>query len=184
MTSQNGPSPRTLRYTGIHPVDEQWFAVRTPFKREKLAQKELQRQGVETYLPLLHEVRRYASKNREVDIPLIRSYLFVRINESGYHPVVACPYVSGFIRFGDHIVAVPEEEMDLLRRIVGEAGLTDAEQGIFEEGDQVEIIGGKLTGIRGTLVERKGKNQVAVALQVIGYSLIMDIDPAHLRRLP
>lgn len=164
-------------------MEEQWYAVRTPFKREKLAQSDLQRQGVETYLPILHEVRRYASKTREVDTPLIRSYLFVRINEKGYHPVVACPYVSGFIRFGDHIVAVPEDEMNLLRRIVGEAELKEAEPGLFEDGDQVEIIGGKLTGIRGTLVERKGKNQVAVALQVIGYSLIMDVDPIHLRRL-
>lgn len=144
---------------------------------------DLTRQGITCYLPMLHEVRRYAHKNREVDLPLIRSYLFVRLNESNYHPVVACPYVSGFVRFGEEIVPIPEEEIALLRRIVGEGGLRDAEEGIFDEGDQVEIIGGKLTGVHGTLVERKGKNCVAIALNVIGYSLIMDVDPVHLRRV-
>lgn len=157
--------------------------MRTPFKREKLALADLTRQGIECYLPMLHEVKRYEHKYREVDLPLIRSYLFVRLNESGYHPVIACPYVSGFVRFGEEIVSIPEEEMALLRRIVGEGNLQDAEEGIFDEGDHVEIIGGKLTGIRGTLVERLGKNRVAIALNAIGYSLIMDIDPAYLRRV-
>ena len=163
-------------------MEEKWFAVRTPFKREKLALADLTRKGLVCYLPLLHDVRRYQKKVREVDIPLIRSYLFVCLNESAYHDVVTCPYVSGFVRFGEEIVSVPEEEMNLLRRIVGEAGLCDAEEGIFNEGEVVEIIGGKLTGITGTLIERKGKNQVAIALNVIGYSLVMDIDPIHLRR--
>ncbi len=148
-----------------------------------MALADLTRQGIECYLPMLHEVKRYEHKYREVDLPLIRSYLFVRLNESGYHPVVACPYVSGFIRFGEEIVSIPEEEMDLLRRIVGEAQLSGAEEGIFDEGDIVEIIGGKLTGIKGTLIEHKGKNQVAISLNAIGYSLIMDIDPAHLRHV-
>ena len=164
-------------------MEQKWYAVRTPFKREKLALADLTRQGIECYLPMLHEVRRYDHKYREVDLPLIRSYLFVRLNEKGYYPVVTCPYVSGFVRFGEEIISIPEEEMALLRRIVGEGELRDAEEGIFDEGDIVEIIGGKLTGIKGTLIEHKGKNQVAISLNAIGYSLIMDIDPAHLRRV-
>jgi transcription antitermination factor NusG len=174
---------RTIRYTGIDRHVERWYAVHTPFRHEKLAQRDLERQGIKVWLPLLKETRRYERKYREVEIPLFSSYLFVCINERGYYPVIQSPYISGFIRFGEDILPVPEQEMDLIRLIVGEAEAIKAKPRELVIGDRVEIIGGKLTGVRGVLEGQRNSNQVSVSLQTLAYTLVVEVDPKFLRRI-
>ena len=183
MAPATGAQPRTMRYTGIDREVTRWYAVRTCFRHEKMALKDLTRQGVEAWLPLLKETRRHHRKMREVEIPLLGSYIFVHINEKGYLPVISSPYVNGFIRFGDHIVPVPDEEMELLHRIVGAAEIIDARQRVMEPGDMVEIIGGKLTGVRGVIEEQRGNHEVSVSLITIGYTLVLQVDPKFLRKI-
>ncbi|MBK7342234.1 MAG: UpxY family transcription antiterminator [Saprospiraceae bacterium] len=163
-------------------MEEKWFAVRTPFKREKLALADLTRKGLVCYLPLLHDVRRYQKKVREVDIPLIRSYLFVCLNESAYHTVVTCPFVSGFVRFGEEIVSVPEEEMTSSAALLAKPGCVMPKR-VFSMKEKWLRSSAETDGNYRHLNRTKGQNQVAIALNVIGYSPVMDIDPIHLRRV-
>lgn len=174
---------RTIRYTGIDRHVERWYAVRTSFRHEKVAQRDLERQGLKAWLPLLKETRRYERKYREVEIPLLGSYLFVCINERGYYPVIQSPYISGFVRFGEDILPVPEQEMDLIRLIVGEAEVIEAKHRELIIGDMVEIIGGKMTGVRGVLEGQRNRNQVSVSLQTLEYTLVIEVDPKYLRRI-
>lgn len=178
-----GAPAKTIRYTGIDREVMRWYAVRTAFRHEKMAMRDLLRQGVEAWVPLLKETRRYTRKVREVELPLLASYLFVRINEKGYYPVVQSPYINGFVRFGEQIVPVPEEEMELIRRVVGDAAILEASQRTLQVGDLVEIIGGKMTGIRGVLEEERNGNRVSIALETLGYTLVIEVDPKHLRRI-
>ena len=53
----------------------------------------------------------------------------------------------------------------------------------MQEGDQVEVVGGKLTGIKGRLVDKQGKKQMVVELENVGYSLKMNIDVSLLRKV-
>lgn len=176
--------PRTgIRYHGFDRLESRWYAVRTSFRHEKRAQQELLRQGLDAWLPLLKETRRYNRKNREVEIPLLGSYLFVHINAQGYYPVVQNPYVNGFVRFGDHVLPVPEEEIALIRRIVGDGEVRETSKRDLREGDLVEIIGGKLTGVRGILEGPRNRKRVAVSLQNLGFVLVIEVDPKCLRRI-
>ena len=73
--------------------------------------------------------------------------------------------------------------MDILKLVVGEGENVEAQMGRFQEGDTVEVIGGKLTGLRGKLVEKQGKKQMVVELDNVGYSLKMNIDISLLRKV-
>ena len=42
----------------LHVTQARWFAVRTPFKKEKSAMAELKRRGIECYVPLVEKVKR------------------------------------------------------------------------------------------------------------------------------
>ncbi len=174
---------RIIRYSGFDRKEERWYVVRTSFRHEKIAFRDLERQGLQAWLPLLRETRQYDRKFREVEIPLLGSYLFVHINERGYYPVLQSPYISGFVRFGEHILPVPEQEMALIRRVVGDAEILEASKRDLVIGDMVEIIGGKMTGVRGILEDQLNRNQVSVSLQTLGYTLVIEVDPAYLRKI-
>ncbi|MCB0664026.1 MAG: UpxY family transcription antiterminator [Saprospiraceae bacterium] len=167
----------------LDPETPRWFAVYTHFKREKVVERMLRQKGIECYLPLQKQARKYTRKFRIVELPLISCYLFVKITKAEYVPVLETEHVLNFVKFSRDLIAIPEEEIDLIKRIVGEGLPIEVEQGSIEEGDWVEIISGNLTGLKGRMVAKEGKNQFVVELDQLGYSIRMTLDPKLLHKL-
>ncbi len=163
--------------------EHKWFAVYTRFKSEKVVQRLLSNKQIESYLPLQKVTRRYTRKIKHHEIPLISCYIFVKIVSEQYVPVLETENVVKFIRFARNLYSIPESEIETLKRVVGDGEEVEAEPGLFHEGDMVEVIGGKLTGIKGRLVEKQGKKHMVVELESIGYSLRMSIDISLLQKV-
>ncbi len=167
----------------LHPTESKWFAVYTRSKSEKVVQRLLGNKEIECYLPLQKVTRRYSRKIKSYEIPLITCYIFVKIVKAQYVPVLETENVVKFIRLAKNLISIPEDEMDILKLVVGEGENVEAQLGRFEEGDKVEIIGGRLTGLKGKLIEIQGKKQMVVELDNVGFSLKMNIDISLLRRV-
>ena len=95
-----------------------WYAVKVKFRAEKFVEELLQREGIETYVPLIHRQRLIRGKVRITAIPLIHNYVFVRIRRSEYVSVLQTTHVFSFVQIAGIISAIPEHEINLLRRIV------------------------------------------------------------------
>ena len=168
----------------LHETEARWFAVYTKYKREKVIRKDLMRKGIEVYLPIQTVVRQYTSRKKTFELPLISCYVFVKITKGQYLPVLQTENVVKFVRIAKNLIAIPQREMDLLKQIVGEGIPVEAEpMRRLHEGDAVEIIGGRLTGLRGVLVDQHGDKQMVVDLENMGYSLRLTVDSTLLRRL-
>jgi transcription antitermination factor NusG len=167
----------------LHLSEARWFAVYTRFKSEKVVQRQLDSKGIENYLPLQKVTRRYTRKIKHHEIPLISCYIFVKIVKDEYVQVLETENVVNYVKFKKELISIPEEEMELLRRVVGEGDEVEAEPGLFKEGDLVELIGGNLTGLKGRMVEKQGKKQMVVDLETIGFSLRMTVDMGLLRKI-
>ncbi|MEM9918103.1 MAG: UpxY family transcription antiterminator [Bacteroidota bacterium] len=166
----------------LHKLEARWFAIYTPYKREKRALELLRKKHITAYLPLQRIARHYNRKVKWVELPLISNYLFVKITKDEYVKVLQTDYVNNFIHFHNNLVSIPEEEILLLQRILGEEMEVTAERQFFYEGDQVEIVSGNLAGVQGRLLKVNGKSQVLVDLSFLGYTLQLHIDPALLRK--
>lgn len=160
-----------------------WFAIYTKFKSEKEVARRLSRKGIECYVPVNQVVRQYTRKRKVVDLPLINCYAFVKITRDQYVPVLETEYVSRFIHFSKNLISIPEEEINLLKRICQQITDIDTQEIPFQKGKPVEIISGNLTGIKGKLVCDLGKNFL-VELNYIGIGLRMEVDPKLLKPLP
>lgn len=152
-----------------------WYAFRTMFKREKLVGKRLKSRGLESYVPLKKEVRRYKSKTVTVELPLFSSYVFVRLSAKRYAEVLGDPDVFEIVHFKGEVGRVTDEEIDLLRRI-----LRDPADGFDPEpfaglvpGTPVIISGGTLAGTKGLVIEQQGNRNFVVELRTLGISLSM-----------
>jgi len=160
-----------------------WFAVYTKYKREKVIKKELDRQNIDAYLPIQKITRIYASKKKVVELPLISCYIFVKITKSEYLQVLQAEGVVNFVRIAKNLISIPEREMEIMKQIVGEGIPVTAEPSRLQKGDTVEIVGGNLTGLTGTLVDNHGEKEVVIKLESMGYSLRMTLDSKFLRKV-
>ena len=112
---------------------------------------------------------------------MISCYVFTWIVKDEYASVRATEDVVDFVNFSGNLIAIPDHEMDIMKRIVGEGIEVEAEPKGLQIGDRVEVIKGNLMGIRGSLVKRQNRKNFLVELNHTGYSLCMEIDPLLLR---
>jgi len=167
----------------LHESEPRWFAVHTRSKSEKFVQRMLSKKGIHAYLPIQKLLRRYTRSTRMVEKPLINSYVFVKIIKSEYVPVLETENVAGFVKFSKNMLSIPEDEIDVLRRITLEEGLdVEAIPGQFAEGDPVEISAGNLLGMKGRIVKLEGKRRMQVELGYLGCSLLITIDANFLAK--
>ncbi len=168
----------------LHPTQARWFAVHTRSKSEKFVQRMLVKKGIQTYLPLQSFLRQYARSTRMVEKPLINCYVFVHITKASYLTVLETEHVAGFVRFSKELHAIPEAEMDIMRRITMEKGLDmEVIPGAFTEGEAVEICAGNLSGMKGRIVKSEGKRSFQIELSSLGHSLLLSVDAAMLGKL-
>ncbi|MFT6783482.1 MAG: transcription antitermination factor NusG [Saprospiraceae bacterium] len=164
-------------------TEEKWFAVYTKYKCEKYVVDQLARKGISAYVPLITKTKKYKSRVKIHKVPLINSHVFVCIKKEDYIRVLQSEYVITFVKQRKNIISIPEIEINLLKMIVGEIENVEVGELTYESGDEVEIIGGNLTGIRGRLLKKEGKNSFVVQLITIGMQLAMTIDKSNLRML-
>ena len=156
---------------------KEWYAIYTKYKCEKYVVDKLNKKGVEAYVPLLSSWKTYASKKKRVSIPLIHNYAFVKIDKSQHIKVLETDYVLGFVCFERVRAGVKESEIELLKRITGEVSdLKIDNKENLRKGEEVEIISGSLTGVRGLLIDFMGKKELLIELTSIGYHLRMNVD--------
>lgn len=156
--------------------EEKWFAIKAKYKAEKQVVQQLLSRNVEAYIPLVNRKKKYGKKIKTYQIPLIYNYVFVRINKSKYLTVLEQQFVYEFVKQGKHLVSIPEFEIEMLKKIVGDeygAILSDTH---FTIGDLVEVIAGNLTGLTGRLIANNSKQNMLVELENIGYQFRIEID--------
>jgi len=163
--------------------EAKWFAVYTKYKREKVIRTDLERQGIHSYLPIQKLTRVYVSKRKVIEMPLISCYIFVKITKSEYIRVLQTEGVVNFVKIARNLISIPEKEIEIMKQVVGEGIPVTAEPKGMLKGDEVEIIGGNLTGLKGTLVDNHGDKEVVIDLDNMGYSLRMTLDAKYLRKI-
>ena len=142
-----------------------WFVISTKVRREHYAQEQLQRRGVETFLPRIVEHGRLRLTPNIA--PLFPGYLFVHVDlEQQYFDVAWAPGVRKFIGFGALPSALDDALIDFLQARVGSEGVIRIVPA-FKQGDLVRITHGPFEGLIGIIerpVSRQGRVRVLMEL--------------------
>ena len=163
-----------------------WFAFRTMHKREKVAAKRLERQGVETYVPLRVVVKHYKSKTVTSSIPLLSTYVLCRLTRAEYGRVLADPDVFEAVSFDGELGRVSDGEVAFLRAVLaeGDADAYQVQQATsLRPGERVAIVGGALAGTQGEVVRDRGKHNFVVRLRNLGVAVELVVADHLLQRL-
>ncbi|MFA9391543.1 MAG: UpxY family transcription antiterminator [Prolixibacteraceae bacterium] len=161
-----------------------WYAVYTHSRAEKKVQVELDYQGIENYLPLQKKLRQWSDRKKWVEMPLISGYIFVNIDLTQYDKVLKTSNVVSYVRFEGKAAIIPKEQIELIQILLKENSIeVEVNRESFSEGDEIEVIAGPLTGLKGQLITIKGKKRVAVILNQLNLSLTVDLPLSEIRKL-
>jgi transcriptional antiterminator RfaH len=152
-----------------------WYAVYTKPRNEKKVMALLLAKGIHSYVPLIRRLKQWSDRKKWVEEPLLNSYAFVNIPLSLYNDVLNTPGVVRYVTFEGRAVPIPDNQIEVLRRIVSSDLEVDVSPEQFREGDKVKIRSGPLFGISGELVEFRGKKLVLMRIEQIGQSLLVNI---------
>lgn len=162
--------------------DSAWCALYTRHQHEKAVAEALTGNGFEVFLPLYQTVRRWSDRSKVLSLPLFPCYVFVRVGVTRRLKVLATPGVHMILRCGDDVVAIPEEEIDALRKLVN--GPHGVEPHPFLRcGGRARILRGPLEGIEGILIRKKNLCRLVLSVEMMAQSVAVEIEASDVESI-
>lgn len=144
-----------------------WFVIYTKSRKEQAVATALELMGIETYCPMITEVRQWSDRKKKVTSPLIKSYVFVKMIESERKKVFEVPGVVQFLFWLGKPAIVKDEEIATLRSWLSEDEYTNLELTPITNGDQLLISKGSFKGQQ-AIVAEVGKKRLKLILRSLG----------------
>ncbi len=156
-----------------------WYALHVRVRHEKKIAQELQRAGVETFIPLVTETHRWSDRRQKVELPLFPCYLFIRISPEPRFRAIAL-LTRGVLAFvgANGGVPIPAGEIDAVRAVV--QSKVPFSLCKVSKGQRVRVRGGVLDGVEGMLISDPQERRLVIAVGEIHQSLSVSVEGCDL----
>ncbi len=162
------------------PASVAWYAIWTRSRHEQVVRDQLERRGYEAFLPTIPKWSRWKDRKKKIDWPLFPGYCFARFDNRARLPILKCTGVVNIVAFDGDIVAIPDFEIDGIRRLV-ESDLQFDPCPFIREGMRVEVIHGPLKGVVGRLMRKGAHARLVLAVDLIGQAVSVEVDAADVK---
>lgn len=167
----------------INRNQKSWHALYTRPRFEKKLYNELLRSGIEAFLPLYTTLRQWSDRKKKVEVPLFRSYVFVRVSERNYYQALNSMGAVRYVTFEGKAVRIPDEQIEYIHRLLGEQADIEVTSEVVAPGDMVEIRSGSFEGICGELVQMQGKHKLVIRIEAIGQCLLVTVPRSQTKKV-
>jgi len=159
-----------------------WYLVYTKPRQERIARTNLNRQGYETYLPLMRKSARRGGRRVSHVAPLFPRYLFIHLDQGtdNWGPIRSTLGVVSLVRFGREPAHAPDRLLDYLRTREDAQGIQVLPPEDIRPGAKVRIADGAFAGYEGVYLARNSRERVVVLLHLCGKPARTLLDPDHL----
>jgi len=156
---------------------DNWYALYTHPRHEKLVEQRLKERGVETFLPIITEVHRWSDRKKTVQLPLFSCYVFAKFapDREERLRVLRVGGVLGLVGNRGEGSPIPNEQIDAVRTLV-EGTLPWTPYPFLKIGQRVRIHGGALDSLEGILVSANGNKSFVISVDAIQRSLAVRVE--------
>lgn len=173
---------------------EVWYAMRATYRRSLDAKQFLDKQGIESFIPMRYEIVTQYKQKKRVFVPVIHNLIFVHTTPSiikkAKADIAYLQYLTN-IEQGKRIpIIVPDFQM---KQFIAVAGTYD-EQLIYltpseinlEKWTKVRVHGGPFDGVEGIFLKVKGGRNKRVVVSILGVTAVAtaEIHPDLIEVLP
>lgn len=158
-------------------AEAQWYALHTRARHEKVVERRLREQGMETFLPMAQEIHRWSDRKKKVEVPLFSCYVFVHcaLNATAKMSVYQVDSVLGFVGTRGVGQPIPEEQINGIRTVLSQSSPWRLHP-FLKVGQRVRIRGGALDGVEGAFVSENGDHSLIISVDAIQRSMAVRID--------
>jgi len=164
------------------PESENWYALYTYPRHEKLVADQIERRSLPCFLPLYRSVRRWKDRRKELDLALFPGYVFVRMALANRLRVLQLPGVVRLVSFRGQPAALPAEEIEALQDRLSR-GLKIEPHPYLRAGRRVQVRSGPMQGLEGIIVRTKDRCRVVLSIDLIMRSVAVEVAEADLEAM-
>ena len=143
-----------------------WFIIYTKPQCEIKVANSLESMGIKSYCPVVKQIKQYSDRKKKVEIPLLRSYVMVKIEDKDRNRVFDIPGVIRYVFWLGKPAIVRENEIELM-----ENNLSGIYHGIsissLHKGSNYTIPAGPFKGHDGKVISLF-KNSIRLELPSLG----------------
>ncbi len=159
-----------------NPGEAIWYAAYTKSRSEKKALERLTKSGFEAYLPIRRIRHQWSDRLKWVEEPLIKSYIFLHVNERDYYNAINTPGLVCYVTFEGKAASIPDRQIEILKILLHEGADIEVNNERFAAGEKIIVVSGTLVGMQGEMVEYRGKKKVLVRLGTTGTNILVTIN--------
>lgn len=159
-----------------------WYLAQLKPNSAKIAQRNLQRQGFETFLPLEETTQQRSGRFVTEQRPLFPGYIFVAFNayKGGWSAINSTQGITRLVSFGRMPAPVPDALVDGLQARCDEADKL-VTQTALACGDVVTFTKGPFSDFIGEVENIDAQQRVWVLMDLMGAQTRVKADQAQLR---
>ena len=159
---------------------KRWVVLRTKARAEKKLSEYCTIHQIENFLPLRKSIKRYEKRTAEFYIPMFTGYLFAQICVEDEPTLNRSSHLATIIRPDKLAEETLVSELNDVKRLI-EATL-DGEIVVrpeIEVGKTIFIKSGPLAGLNGIVQRWKNKSRISVNVDMIGQSVMMEVEASE-----
>jgi transcriptional antiterminator RfaH len=152
---------------------------------ERVANDNLERQGYETYLPMIRKrVKRGKTYHHRLD-PLFPRYLFIHLSDQldDWGPIRSTIGVTHLVKFGNLAATLPDQLISQLKSFESDEGVRIQEEKLLEKGEKVRFFDGALHGLQAIYDTKSGTDRVLVLMEIAGTHTRLNVSSDSIERL-
>jgi transcription termination/antitermination protein NusG len=159
---------------------EHWYAVWTRSRHEHVVREQIERKGVEVFLPTITKWSRWKDRKKKIDWPLFPGYCFARFEADDRLTILKCNGVVSIVSFNGEPAPVPDQEIEGIRLVVN-SDLQYDPCPLIKEGTMVEVTHGPLKGVIGRLTRKGSRARLVLSVDLIGQAVSVEVDAADVK---
>jgi transcription antitermination factor NusG len=164
-------------------LTRKWRVLYVRPRWEKKVEDQLTERNIENFLPLREEIRQWTDRKKRVIVPLFPGYIFVNVSERERVDTFDVPGVMKYVNFSGVLAEVRPDVIESLRIAVSSAEELEITSDRLETGTPVRVIHGPLTGMRGYMIEYRGEKRIAITIESIQQSLMVEVGLSEVETL-
>ncbi len=164
-----------------------WYVLYVKSRSEKSVNDLLLKKGIESFLPVVKTVREWSDRKKEIEVPLFKSYVFVKIKSAkDLHESLVIHGACAYISFGGKYAIARDHEIEMIKLLLDTG--KDIQLSSFDQlpaiGEIKTIQRGALQGIDCEIVNVNNQNNIIVRMKSIQQNILVKIPMSYLYQLP
>lgn len=152
-------------------------------KIRKKVEQRLTQLGFDACVPTQRTISKWSDRRKMIEKVLFSNYVFVATEGQRRNEVFQVQHVNGYLNFGGRAAILSDKEVVLIKKLCCWIQPVQITYDQLKVGDEIEIVEGNLSGLRGKVIALNGVSKVQLALPTLNCFANIEVKAVELKKI-